>query len=442
MAILTDQTSNSSDNSVRSSAQTLSKFRSDPLGFLRGTASTDDPAVQFRIGRTAIVLLNHPDLIEQVLVTDQEKYKKGPGLLRARSVLGEGLLTADGERHRERRRSLQPAFHRNAVSSHLPEMIAQEDLACTDWESGDLRDIHQEMGRLTLGVAAATIFGSRTPVNVSAVTTAVTEALSAVYGPLSVSGSGGHRSGCPHAAAASRKALDEAAASIVSGFRPGAAPSLPEILAQDVADGLSETEAMDEAVTFLIAGHESVANALTWTWVLLAQHPEWERAFHEEIDSLGAEAISSLAGLETLSVTRNILSESMRLYPPAWMVSRESLEPVYIGEDGPYPAGTVVIAAQCVAHHDERYYPNPDVFDPDRWLPETAAARPRYAYFPFGGGPRLCIGERFAWTELMTTLVVLGRTWKFRLKDSHVPVPDPVVTLRPRDGAPMEIERR
>ena len=216
------------------------------------------------------------------------------------------------------------------------------------------------------------------------------------------------------------------------------------LLARDEEGGgarMTDKQVRDEAMTLFLAGHETTANALTWGWYLLAQHPEVERRLHDEIDSVIGDRLPRADDAAALPYTRRVLAEVMRCYPPAWGIGRRAIEDVEIG-GYTIPRNTVVLLSQYLLHHDARFFPDPDRFDPDRWLPERQRARPRFAYFPFGGGNRVCIGESFAWTEGILVLATLARHWRLqRVETAPVPM-KAVLTLRPARPITMTSLRR
>ena len=205
--------------------------------------------------------------------------------------------------------------------------------------------------------------------------------------------------------------------------------------------GMSDQQLRDEAITIFIAGHETTANALTWTWLLLARNATVEAALHEEVDRVIGDRLPTTDDLPQLAMTRAIIAESMRLYPPAYTIGRRATE-AYAVRGFTFPARTIFLAPQFIVHRDPRWWPDPDRFDPSRWLhPEASATRPKLAYFPFGAGTRICVGEQFAWMEAMLVLATLARRWRV-----HVPGPDPalepIITLRPNGGLPATLQRR
>ena len=205
--------------------------------------------------------------------------------------------------------------------------------------------------------------------------------------------------------------------------------------------GMDDTQLRDEALTIFLAGHETTANALTWTWYLLSQHPEVEARMHAEIDSALQGRCPAYEDLAALPYTRMILAESMRLYPPAWAIGRRALQS-FESRGFTIPAKSVVLMSQYIMHRDPRYFPDPDKFDPKRWTPEVQAARPKFSYFPFGAGTRICIGEQFAWMEGILLIAALAQRWRMRLEPYQSVEVQPLITLRPRHGMRMVLTRR
>jgi cytochrome P450 len=216
------------------------------------------------------------------------------------------------------------------------------------------------------------------------------------------------------------------------------------LMAQDEegdSGSMTDAQLRDEAMTLFVAGHETTANALTWTWYLLSEHPEVEAKLHEEIDSTLAGRLPTADDVARLPYTEMVFAEAMRLFPPAWTMGRRVLSDYQVGQYV-VPAGSIVLLSQWVTHHDPRYYPEPFKFDPERWTAEAREARPKFAYFPFGGGPRVCIGEAFAWMEGALLIATIAQQWKMRLAPGHRVEPKPMITLRPKYGMRMVIERR
>jgi cytochrome P450 len=205
--------------------------------------------------------------------------------------------------------------------------------------------------------------------------------------------------------------------------------------------GLTDEQLVDEITSFFLAGHESTALALTWTWALLAAHPDAGHALAAELDGVLGDRDPTIDDLPALPYTRSVLAEAMRLYPPVWAISRQAVDDCQVG-GCQVPRGAVITLCPYLTHRDPRWWPDADRFAPERWASDASAGRPRYAYVPFGAGNRLCIGEHFAWMEAMLILAVLARRWSARVAPGHVVGTRPVVTLRPRGGRPMVLQRR
>ena len=421
------------------------------LEFLSKTARDYGDISQIRMGARDVVLLNHPDLIRDVLVTQQHSFHKGRGLEWAKVWLGEGLLTSEAPLHTRQRRLAQPAFHRQRIGSY-GTVMTQAATRCRDrWIDGGTVDLSREMMALTLDIAGQTLFGASLHTEAPRVAEAMATIMAQFprfrlpYGRLLQK--------LPLASNARFDAalrfLDEFVAKIVHERRKSAEDRgdlLSMMLeARDVegdGSGMSDQQLRDEIMTMLLAGHETTANALIWTWYLLSQNPEAEAAFHQEIDRvLDGGRPPTFEDLPALTYTEQVLAESIRLYPPAWGFGRRTINPVKLG-GYTLPSGRYLITIPYVTHRDPRWFPDPERFDPARFTPEARAARPKFAYFPFGGGARSCIGESFAWMEGVLVLATLGQRWRMELVPGHPVVPEPLITLRSKHGMPMRLVKR
>lgn len=427
-------------------------FRRNPPDLLLKTAREYGDIAHFKIGPQHVYLLSHPDYVKNVLVTHYQKFHKGRGLQRAKRLLGEGLLTNEGESHRRQRRLAQPAFHKQRIAAYGATMVDYaERMQRERWRDGQTLDVWHEMMRLTLAIVGKTLFDADVEGDAEEVGEALTSAMqlfSAFTLPfLQLL----ERLPLParRRFERARDRLDAIIYRIINERRRNATDrgdllSMLLLAQDDEGDGrgMTDEQLRDEAMTIFLAGHETTANALTWTWYLLAQHPEVEAAFHREIDAAApAGQLLSVADLPRLRYTEMILTEAMRLYPPAWTVGRLALED---HEEGGYviPRGSLIFLSQYVVHHDARYYPEPFRFDPERWTPEARESRPAFAYFPFGGGPRRCIGEGFAWMEGVLLLATIARRWQMRLVPGHPVATHASVTLRPKHGMMMTLQAR
>ena len=428
----------------------LFALRRDPLGFFLKAAREYGDIAYFRLGPEHIYLLNHPDTIKDVLVTHSQNFRKGRGLERAKALLGEGLLTSEGEFHKRQRRLAQPAFHRQRIASYAAVMAACAARLRDRWQEGAVVDMSKEMMRLTLAIVGKTLFGADVEAEAEEIGRALTQSLemfaattlpfSELLEKLRLPGYRRFQRAKARLDATIYRMIEEHRA---AGRDRGDLLSML-LMAQDTeGDGgrMTDLQLRDEAMTIFLAGHETTANALAWTWYLLSRHPEVEARMHAELDSALAARLPAIEDLPGLRYTEMVLAESMRLYPPAWIVGRRALAD-YPVAGYTVRARSLVLMSQWVMHRDPRYFPDPLRFDPQRWTPEAQAARPKFSYFPFGGGPRVCIGESFAWMEGVLVLAALAQQWRMRLVEGHRIEPLPLVTLRPKHGIRMMVERR
>jgi cytochrome P450 len=427
----------------------LPEFRRDRLGTLTDWAHRYGDMVDVRLGPRRFWLLNHPDLIEEVLVTRNRAFTKHFALRIARGTLGDGLLTSEGDFWRRQRKLAQPAFHRDRVASYADVMVRYaEDLAAS-WRDGEVRDVHADMMLLTLRIVAKTLFDA----DVEGDATDVSEAMETLLRnftrrvnrlvpvPAFVPTPSNVRYRI-----AMRK-LERVLFRIIAERRAGGEDRgdlLSMLLqAQDEEDGtgMTDRQLRDETMTLFLAGHETTANALTWAWYLLADHPEVEDRFHTEIDTVCPDRPPTFADLPRLTYTDQIVTETLRVYPTVWVLGREAVSPVEVGGRD-VPLGTTMWMSQWVVHRDPRWYDQPDEFLPKRWSDGLMERLPRYAYFPFGGGPRICIGNRFAQMEAVLVLATLGRRFRLLRAQEGQVRPLPTMTLRPDGPMPMRVASR
>lgn len=421
----------------------------DMLGFLLRTAQAYGDIAYFRLGSRQIYLLSHPDYIKDVLVTNDRNFQKSRALKRSKIVLGEGLLTSEGETHLRERRIIQPVFHHKRIKAYADVMADFASRIGEDWKNGEVVDIHREMMRLTLAIVAKTLFGaeirSGTDDIGKSLTTIVNQFPRMLF-PLSE-----YLDKIPLPGTRKFfKALDTLDKTVYRLIEEGRRSKeerddlLSMLLsAQDEQGGagLTDLQVRDEVMTLFLAGQETTANSLVWTWYLISQHPDVEHKLHDELDSVLGERLPEADDLKKLIFTRMVFSESLRLYPPAWTVVRRAMKDYQI--DGyVVPSGADIYMSQYVVHHDPRFFPDPFKFDPERWAQNQGSSLPQFAYFPFGGGPRLCIGEPFAWMEGIMLIAAIASKWKMRLVPGQSIVPKPLITIRPKYGMKMIMERR
>ena len=429
----------------------LFAFRRDPIAFLMSIARDFGDVAHFGGGSQHYFLVNHPEYIKDILVTHHAHFKKGRGLERAKRLLGNGLLTSEGEFHHRQRRLALPAFHRDRMARYGSLMVEYaERLQRERWHEGQTLDVAGEMMRLTLAIVGKTLFDTETEAEAEQVRQAVSEIM-LPFNRLMVPFAGllerlPLRTNRQFAQARNR--LDSIIYRIIedrrrSGEDRGDLLSMLLAAQDEEGDGgqMTDLQLRDEAITIFLAGHETTANALTWTWYLLSENPEAESRLHEELDSVLAGRLPTADDFPRLRYTEMVLTEVMRLYPPAWIMARRALKEYQLGSCV-VPVGAIVIMSPYVMHHDPRYFPDPLRFDPSRWTPEARAARPQFSYFPFGGGPRRCIGDGFAMMEGIMVLATLAQTWRMRHVENHRIELQPLITLRPKHGMQMVASRR
>lgn len=387
----------------------------------------------------------HPDDIESVLVTQHRSFTKGIGTRANPELFGNGLLTSEGEFWLRQRRLSQPAFHRSRIVTYADIMAREAERMLDGWRNGAEIDIHREMMQTTLAIATRTLFGvelgSKMPVVAEALDAFIRQNAGLSVWQLFL------KLPTPRRRRFLRgvRTLDEIVYGIIRERRENGMGDdlLSDLLRAQDTDGSSMTDQQlrDEVMTMLLAGHETTALALSWAWFLLATHPEGQAAVHDEVDQALSGRLPTAADVVQLTYTNNVVRETMRLYPPAWVVIRMAAEPVEIG-GYVVPAGSNIIVSPWVTHRDERFFANPEAFDPERWTTEHEQSLPRFAYFPFGGGPRVCIGNSFALMEVPLLLAVVAQRFQVSLVSGQPVEPLSSITLRPKNGLRIRLHRR
>ena len=435
---------------VRYPGQFMVEIARNPLAMMVAMKEMHGDIAHWRIGPQNLYLFSHPDLIRDVLVTHGRNFHKSRGLERARRLLGNGLLTSEGEFHLRQRRLAQPAFHKQRIAAYAVTMCDYAARTSQRWRDGETLDMHTEMMRLTLGIVARTLFDADVENEAAEIGQALTMAFESFNFAMLPFTEYLEKLPLPSVRRfnSARDTLDRTIYRVIeerrrSGEDKGDLLSMLLMATDTEGDGsgMSDLQLRDEALTIFLAGHETTANALTWTWYLLSQHPDVEARLHSEVDAALNGRAPAYDDMAALPYTRMVFAESMRLYPPAWAIGRRALEP-FDARGFTIPKRSVVIMSQYIVHRDERFFPEPDRFDPDRWSPEAVAQRPKFSYFPFGGGNRVCIGEQFAWMEGMLLIAALAQKWRMRLVPDHRVEVQPLITLRPKYGMRMTLEKR
>ncbi len=426
------------------------KFRRDALNYLQTLARDYGDIVYFQLGPQDVYFLNHPDYIKDVLVTRHDNFIKGRALQRSKRLLGEGLLTSEGEFHRRQRRLAQPAFHRQRIASYGAVMTDYAARAQGRWRDGETLDIAHEMSRLTLGIVGKTLFDADVESEADEIGDALTQVMNLFDLLLVPFSELLEKLPLPQTRRfqKARDRLDRTIYRMIDERRKSGRDHgdlLSMLMLADDEEGksgrMSDEQVRDEAMTIFLAGHETTANALTWTWYLLSQHTDVETKLHAELDNVLESRLPTVDDVASLRYTEMVLAEAMRLYPPAWALGRLAINDFEIG-GYTIPAKSLILMSQYVMHRDSRFFPDPERFDPERWISGTKESRPQYAYFPFGGGPRRCIGEGFAWMEGILLISTLAQRWRMRLVPGHPVEPNPVITLRAKHGLRMTLEQR
>ncbi|MGC2467558.1 MAG: cytochrome P450 [Candidatus Acidiferrum sp.] len=419
----------------------------DPLGYFTQIVREYGDVVGLRILNFRILLINHPDHIEDVLVNHPRQFIKGRVLQANKRVFGRGLLTSEGEFWLRQRRLAQPAFHRARIAGYASTMVEYTERLLHEWQHGEERDIHKEMMRLTLQIVGKTLFDADVERDAQDIGKSLELLLElganfrrTIFIPQWIPTPTNVR--LERAIRQIEKVLYRIIAEKRSSGRD-AGDLLSMLLAAQDEDGsrMTDRQLRDEAITLFLAGHETTANTLSWTWWLLAQNPAVEAKLHAELKAVLAGRAPSLDDLSKLVYTNHVITESLRLYPPAWGTARTAIEDLEIAGYS-VPKNSGVSFAQWTVHRDPRWYDAPEEFRPERWEGDLLKRLPRFAYFPFGGGPRQCIGNTFALMESALVLATIAQHYRFRLVEGHPVVPLASITLRPRHGIRATLESR
>jgi cytochrome P450 len=459
----------------------LRQFIRDPINTLTNIAQEYGDISCFKLGhKEQVYLISNPDYIEKVLIYDHRNFKKGKRLQTAKAVLGEGLVTSEGDLHNRQRRLIQPIFHPKQIITYSNIMTDYAIRMTNRWKDGDMVDVSERMMQLTLGIICKSVLNY----DIESEARQVGKALTTVrkYSKRLQSPIGHVLDKIPvlpavKGARNAKAELDSLMYQLIADRRrrrqeqdsndddyydDGKIHDGDDLLsrliqAQDSdnpnsnLEKMSDKQVRDEVMTIFIAGHETTANALTWTFYLLSQNQDVETKLHNEIDSVLGDGsggddnvgnrIPTADDIPKLQYTENVLRESMRLYPPVWTIGRH-VENDYSVGGYTIPAGSSILMSQYVMHHNPKYYEEPERFNPDRWTEEFKTHLPRFSYFPFGGGIRGCIGEPFAWIEGVLVIAIIAQKWTMRLLPSQRIKLDPAITLRPRYGMKMKLIQR
>lgn len=429
------------------------ELRRGPLEFITRLARDYGNIASFRAAGQRYVIVSHPDLAKEILLTRADAFLKGPALQNSKGILGEGLLTAEGESHRQQRRLMQPAFHARHVANYAGEVVQCTHDIVQAWKQrtgtgGAEVDVRPEMMGLTLVIAGRALFGTMLGNEIQTVHRCMDDLMNNYVRSVVPWGKLLNLLPLPSTLKLARAQRD--LFSLVDRMiaaRRAEPDKGNDLLSMMIAatDGegggarMTDKQLRDQCVTILTAGHETTANALTFTLYLLARHPAEQEKLRAEAQAVLAGGDPAPAMMDALVRTRWVLSESMRLYPPAWTMGRQNKEELELGGFR-IPAKCTILIPQWTMQRDARFFPDPLAFKPDRW---QAPSHPRYAYIPFSTGPRNCIGESFAWLEMMLALPLLVREFEFSIPPGTEEIKlTPAITLRPRGAVNLHVCRR
>jgi len=425
------------------------KFRpANPIILFQHLAESYGDIAHYKLGHNHIVFINNPDYIREVLVVQNDNFIKERTVQRTKMLLGEGMITSEGALHRAQRMAAQPAFHRQRIAKYAEVMVEEAARMRDSWCDGEQRDIAVDMMHLTLNVVARTLFATDLRREVYELAAAINRIMGLYNFLVMLPAAEWLVHLRPPGLAAfvrARRRIDAVVYRMIDAHvkRGRDSGSLLDLMlaGSSSADKDSRQSLRDQVITIFLAGYETVANALSWTWYLLSQNPGCEAKFQEEVDEGLGGKLATFYDVPRLHYTENVMAESLRLYPPAWAMGRYALNDFALGEYF-LPARTTVLISQFVTHRDPRYFPDPLRFDPERFSEAGKARWTKFTYFPFGAGQRQCIGESFAWMEGVLILATLAQKWKLRLVTGHRVEPQPLITLRPKHGMLMQLQAR
>ena len=442
-----------------------------PIRLFEHLHKTYGNIAQYRFMGTSIIFINDPRYIQNVLVHDAHRYGKERTVRRMRVLLGEGLITSEEPIHLRQRRIAAPAFHRQRINAYAGQIVSIAAAHRDRWQPGQTLDIAAESMALSLEIVARTLFDTEVTPDIRAINDEVNTIMGLYnfivafprledYLHLPIPKLTKFRKSKAHLDAVVDRLISKRRKEIAAGepdkgdllsmlltstYEPVDARGYPLPPTGEPPEHMSDTQVRDEVLTIFLAGYETVANALTWTWYLLSQNPEAEAKLHAELDAVlgtgDTHRLPTLTDYPNLKYAEQVFAESMRLYPPAWAMGRMAIKDAALGEYD-IPKGAHIFFSQYMLSRTPEYFPDPLQFDPDRFTPEAKAAREKFTYIPFGAGNRQCIGESFAWMEGVFTIATIASRWRLSYADKKPPTPQAKITLRPRDPLHMQLHPR
>lgn len=428
----------------------MREFNRDALGFIERVQREYGDIVWSRFLYVPALFLYHPNEIEYVLTTNAKNFRKAMSLRSNffQRLVGNGLLTSEGEEWKRQRRLSNPAFHRERIVAYASTMVDYAERLVSDWRDGETRDMHRDMMRLTLEIVVRCLFSSDVSSDVDHVGAILAEMVKPFASQATLRWILNNRLPTPEHIRFHRLArkIDKVVYRIIaerraSGKDEGDLLSMLLAAHDEDGSGMNDQQLRDEIMTLFLAGHETTALTLAWSWYLLGTNPEAEAKFHEEVDLVLGDRPATFADLPKLKFTEQVLKESMRLYPPAYGLGREAINDCEIGGYH-VPGGTQVFMFQWATQRDARFFAEPNEFRPERWTPEFESQLHKYAYFPFGAGPRVCIGAQFAMMEMILVMATIGKKFRLQLIPDQLVETYPAMSLRPKDGVTVTVQKR
>jgi cytochrome P450 len=429
------------------------KMTTDPMGYCEDMVKKYGDVCHVQIPGAENYFIHDPEIIKEVLVTQAGKFNKSRLYRAMKRFLGEGLLTSDGTFHHQQRKLATPAFHRQRIHDYSTTMVSCTQDEIKNWQAGDVVDVSQAMTNITLQIVTNTLFSSKIePAKIKRVSDIVGQLLETAgkifQNPVYLLCLENNIN-LPIIKKLSslRAEIDTIIYDIITSYRASASSERHDLLSmlieskdEESSEGMTDEQIRDEVMTVFLAGHETTATALSWTWYLLGTHPEIKNSFYQEINEKIGHRIPTADDYQSLALTKNIFKETLRLYPPAWTFAREAKEDIEI-QGYYFPKGSALCSILYIMHRNEKYFENPNAFIPKRWDEEKIKDLPKYVYFPFGGGNRMCIGEGFAWMEGILILATIALQFRLELPKDFRTVIHPAFTLRPKDNIVMKVSR-
>jgi cytochrome P450 len=425
----------------------LPDFAADPLGFLTQVSRDYGPVASLRFGRSRALLVSDPALLEEVLVKKRSSFIKARPLRAQRRLFGDGLLTNEGDSWKRQRQLAQPAFHPRRLNDYAPIVVRRASEMFDAWIPRETRDLHHDMKDLLMNISAETMFGASVASRASGIGSALEATMERYAGRRGISrllpdaiplgANGRYTRGV--------RDIHDFVSGMISS-RQSSRVEHSDLLSillsakDELGNPMSFSQIRDEAITLFVGAFDTPALCLSWTWYLLSTHPDIAAKLAREVDIVLGDTVPRMKDVEQLSLTGSIVKESMRMFPPAWLLSREAVEDTVVG-GSTIRKGTSVLMSQWVMHRDERFFSDPLTFNPERWA-HGSAPPAKFTYFPFGAGPRVCIGAAFATMEITLILAMMAQRFRFELANSGEIVPHASMTLRPRGGVPIRVTPR